>query len=54
MNLPHTILINDWRWFYPYVTINQINVNINGLKLNDQYIYIVRNNTYYYAINGSQ
>ena len=44
----------DWRWFYPYVTINQINVNINGLKLNDQYIYIVRNNTYYYAINGSQ
>ena len=50
MNLPHTILINDWRWFYPYVTLDKVNVDINGKDKKLSNFCVVRNFSHYYAI----
>ena len=40
----------DWRWFYPYVTIDDRIKDIYGNKYYFWKSYIVRTNTHYYAI----
>jgi hypothetical protein len=53
-HISNEYFIVDWRWFYPYVTIDDIFLETNGLKKKFKKIYVVRNNTHYYAIGPRQ